>query len=382
MERVRFLSFAAAAAAFCLAGAGSTSAASPVSGPAIEHWNGAAWTPVASPQLSGTLDGVAVISATNAWAVGRRETALLAEHWNGSSWRQVAVPAPTRRGHGELYAVAGSSAADVWAVGYWNRQSLIEHWDGAHWKRVPSPSPRSASYLLGVSALSARNAWAVGWYADDKTRSMKTLVLHWNGSRWLRVSSPNPGSTGTQRKDQLSAVTAVSASDIWAVGNFVARQGTGFHGARTLTLHWDGKRWTHVTSPTPETRWSHPLLDVASAGAKDVWAVGVHQTGHGTVPLVERWDGTSWSIVPAPAANASAPVSYQELNGVAVVSGRDAWTVGNYSEGPDTSALVEHWVGSSWTRVPLADPGRVGTLSGVAALSSNDIWAVGQYGNP
>jgi hypothetical protein len=86
--------------------------------------------------------------------------------------------------------------------------------------------------------------------------------------------------------------------------------------------------------------------------------------------------------VPAPAANASAPVSYQELNGVAVVSGRDAWTVGNYSEGPDTSALVEHWDGSSWTRVPLADPGRVGTLSGVAALSSNDIWAVGQYGNP
>jgi hypothetical protein len=336
--------------------------------------------------VSGALDAVAAISATNVWAVGsfgqsRFGPKLLAEHWNGASWRQVPVPSPTRRGHGDLHAVDGTSANDVWAVGYWNRDSLIEHWNGARWKRVASPSPSSASYLLGVAGLSAKNAWAVGWYADDQRRSMLTLVLHWNGTHWSRVPSPNPGSTGTQQKDQLSAVTAVSASDVWAVGNDAPRQGSGFHGAHTLALHWDGKRWAHVTIPNPESRYSHPLLGVADAGANDVWAVGAHQTGHGSVPLAERWNGASWSIVPVPAAVVtSTPISYQELRAVAATSAGDAWAVGSYSAGTEVDVLLEHWDGSSWTQVPFANPSRVGTLSGIAAVSSSDIWAVG--GNP
>jgi hypothetical protein len=39
-----------------------------------------------------------------------------------------------------------------------------------------------------VSAISGRNAWAVGRHGDD------TAILHWDGTGWSRVTSPNLGS--------------------------------------------------------------------------------------------------------------------------------------------------------------------------------------------
>ena len=61
-----------------------------------------------------------------------------------------------------------------------------------------------------MSALSRTDAWAVGtsFGPDD-------LTLHWNGTAWSQVSVPSPGSTANK---QLSGVSAVSASDAWAVG--------------------------------------------------------------------------------------------------------------------------------------------------------------------
>ena len=41
-------------------------------------------------------------------------------------------------------------------------KTLILHWDGTAWTQVPSPNPNSDSYLSGVAATSPANAWAVG----------------------------------------------------------------------------------------------------------------------------------------------------------------------------------------------------------------------------
>ena len=61
----------------------------------MEHWNGSKWVVVPSPTPTGDIyvEGVAVSSATNAWAVSYTRpttcdplcgTATL--HWNGSKW--------------------------------------------------------------------------------------------------------------------------------------------------------------------------------------------------------------------------------------------------------------------------------------------------------
>ncbi len=88
-------------------------------------------------------------------------------HWNGKAWKQVPSPAPAS---GSLSGVAAVSARRAWVVGFGGTTDrvLIERWDGTAWKQVPSP----------VAAMSGSNAWAVGSAAG------KTLTERWNGIAW------------------------------------------------------------------------------------------------------------------------------------------------------------------------------------------------------
>jgi len=102
---------------------------------------------------------------------------------------------------------------------------------GRAWAPVtPNPS-LTYNFLQGVSAVSARDAWAVGSYNDTTTGASKTLILHWNGTAWRQVKSPNPGPVFSE----LHGVSAVSGSDAWAVGDYWNRTGTAYD---SLILHW------------------------------------------------------------------------------------------------------------------------------------------------
>jgi hypothetical protein len=55
----------------------------------------------------------------------------------------------------------------------------VLHWNGTSWKRVPSPNPGGSSHanvLFGVAASSPTNIWAVGDY--DNGTAVDTLALH------------------------------------------------------------------------------------------------------------------------------------------------------------------------------------------------------------
>jgi hypothetical protein len=71
------------------------------------------------------------------------------------------------------------------------------------------------SDLDSVVATSAGNAWAVGSYRVPVNAKL-SLALHWNGSTWAQVPTPNPSGA----LDELSAVGGSSASNIWAVGSY------------------------------------------------------------------------------------------------------------------------------------------------------------------
>src|SRR5207249_9413132 len=104
-----------------------------------------------------------------------------------------------------LNGVAVVSANDVWAVGWHSGGTLTLHWDGAQWSVVPSPSPGTNARLLGVTAISANDVWAVGAYSD---LGPQTLTIHWNGTSWTQVPSPSPGSNYS---NFLSAVDGVAS---------------------------------------------------------------------------------------------------------------------------------------------------------------------------
>jgi hypothetical protein len=147
-------------------------------------------------------------------------------------------------------------------------KTLIEHWNGTKWSQVPSPNPTGPIGeidLFGVAATSASNAWAVGTYANSTTD--KTLIEHWNGHAWTLVSSPNPSP-----RNSLLAVAATSAGNVWAVGTRTS--GTT---EQTLIVRWNGTAWKPVPSPSPGQ--VNELTSVATTSATDVWAAGFFTTG-------------------------------------------------------------------------------------------------------
>jgi hypothetical protein len=138
-------------------------------------------------------------------------------------------------------------------------------------------------------------------------------------------------------------VSAVSASDAWAVG---------LAGCHTLTLHWDGTSWSRVTSPSGSGCYdpgsSNELDGVSADSGSDAWATGYNCTGAAQCPpLMLHWDGTSWTKVASPH-----PSSLTEPYGVSAVSGSDAWAVGAYDHVATHTwkTLILHWNGTSWTK--------------------------------
>jgi erythromycin esterase-like protein len=251
----------------------------------ILHWDGHAWTQVTSPSPGGTdneLFGVRAVSGTDAWAVGYDITSgstdqTLILHWDGNAWTQVASPSPGTAGT-VLEAVAGTSSTDAWAVGSSftasTEKTLTLHWSGHKWAQVASPNRGTDDELFAVRGTSSTDTWAVGLSVIGGVD--QTLALHWNGSTWTRVTTPDPGGPGVS--NDLVGVAGASADDVWAVGS------TGPSGSAkaitrngTLILHWDGSGWTHVPSPGPEI--SSDLFAVAASSASNIWAVGESSDG-------------------------------------------------------------------------------------------------------
>jgi hypothetical protein len=251
----------------------------------ILHWDGHAWAQVTSPSPGGTdneLFGVRAVSGTDAWAVGYDITSgstdqTLVLHWDGSAWTQVASPSPGTAGT-VLEAVSATSSTDAWAVGSSfaaaTEKTLTLHWNGHKWTQVASPSPGTDDELFAVRGTSSTDTWAVGVSVAGGVD--QTLALHWNGSTWTRVTTPDPGGSGVS--SGLVGVAGTSASDTWAVGS-TSPSGSAKAITRddTLILHWDGSHWTRVPSPGPGI--SAELFAVASSSAGNIWAVGIFSDG-------------------------------------------------------------------------------------------------------
>ena len=350
-----------------------------------------------------TINGITTVPHSGLWAVGysgsnfpTNETVTLIERFDGSNWTVVPSPNPGHQTAGcpadetanVLNAVAGTSATDIWAVGYYfncasliNLEPLILHWNGTQWTVALASVLNTAgnNALNGVVAFSPTNAYAVGYQANPSNGAVLTLVEHWDGTSWTVVPSPNANPNG----NSLNAVAGASPSDIWAVGSQVHQANTS---DLTLIEHFDGVQWKLVPSPNPLTgNLDQNILNSLVAVSPDnVAAVGflLNSAIPNALTLVERWDGTSWRVVPSPNVS-TAPSDANHLNAVAALSASDMYAVGWFEDAATSGqhrTLIEHFDGSAWSIIPGPVKGLGQHLNAVFAIpGTRNIWVGGAF---
>ena len=336
------------------------------------------WSVVTSPNpgTNNVLDGVVAIAGNDIWSVGYSDNQTLAEHWDGTAWSVVTSANPT--GQDALDAATAISTNNVWAVGFSGNAgnntslTLTENWNGSSWTAFSSPTPGISGIFTSVSAVPASNTvWAVGHYTDSNQID-KTLIESWNGSSWQVVPSPNKGIGGSD----LLGVVALSATDAWAVGTFSTRKGN----FQTLTEHWNGRHWTLISSPNIANNgvfWAVAQVP----GSSNVWAVGTYVTKNGfSRNLTALWNGSSWNLVNTP----SVANTNTTLFAVSSASSSNTWAVGlTYDNSGLNQAFTEHWNGEGWHIVATPNVEGDSILTAVTSVpGSTTFWAAGvSYSN-
>lgn len=351
--------------------------------------------PHAGQLTDSTFASVSASGSAEAWAVGTFSDQKafdhpLVEHWNGTTWTDLTVPQPSGR-QAIFSAVDDLSPDNAWAVGEsfadgtdenLEGRTLIEHWNGTAWSIVPSPNPATGvpgdeDSLSSVTGTGPNDLWAAGSDLNQNTQTLSLLFEHWNGTAWTAAASPTPlGSS-----QLASGITAISPTDVWAVGE----DWTG--NQKTLSAHWNGTAWSIVATPNLANASSQNLLTGVSAnGAGQVWASGyAHNVGHTNldVPYVLHWTGAGWTLTKVPTVGSEG----SRLNAIAVLSATDVWAVGQAQQSNGALlTLAEHFNGTTWTISNTPDPGKEGNLieNTLQSVSNadHDVFAVGSQDIP
>lgn len=124
--------------------------------------------------------------------------------------------------------------------------------------------------------------------------------------------------------------------------------------------------WRQVAIPSIDGE--NFLTDVAVFGTRDAWAVG-----RADQAMILHWDGTTWTRVPGPGSDSFAA---QAVTGT---SGSDVWVAGHCAVAPESSETpcAVHWNGTEWSRTHLLPQPSIGTTVTVKAISRDDVWIAG-----
>lgn len=318
----------------------------------VEHGDGTAWSevPGANPGPRRTsLAAVAALSPGDVWAVGDYKllgaNRTLAERWDGSSWKVIKSPNSERK-NSELVAISALSETDIWAVGqaddypYNYPSALVEHWDGTAWSVVPIERNIhwAMQTLTGVKAIGPNDVWATGYGLEDEEAGYLPLSYHWNGLDWRQVHVKHGDRFASYFQ---RAIDATSRHDVWAVGD----QQLSFGHETTRVEHWTGGPWQTVDVPSPGVDRGSYLEGVSAVAASDVWAVGRFDNGTSMRALFLHWDGSAWSQVSGPSPGGRFDTT---LTSVSADAGNDAWSVGFFDNGVKEKPVIMHWDGRSW----------------------------------
>ena len=126
---------------------------------------------------------------------------------------------------------------------------------------------------------------------------------------------------------ELSAISADAANDVWATGFVSNADGLVQH---AIVEHFNGTRWSLTRAPDLGPNYPINTLNaVLAISPGNVWAIGQSATGNTTLPfatLVEHFNGTNWTVQPAPSLSGQSVLSF---DGLVTTGSGTLWSVGS-----------------------------------------------------
>ena len=216
----------------------------------------------------------------------------------------------------------------------------------ARW-RVSFVSKSAVSNFTDVAAVSARDVWAVGNMTPPGPGTRRPVVRRWDGKSWQTVALPSKFSHA-----QLFAVAASSRSDVWVFGQW--RNSNGLDG------HAFALRWTGTWSVVGFWKTFNLISDAVVFGPKNAWIFGAAGVRH--------FNGHVWTASNLP----------YSLNRASAISANDIWAVG--ADKSTSAPVLSRWHNGKWVLQPIpaissGPPGPI--VADVLARSDQDVWVVG-----
>ncbi len=267
-------------------------------GALLEHWDGEAWHLVTTHTHATGISAMAMSGPSDIWGVGSgydNWSGSMGLHWNGTFWDFQSTRYYSTGGT-DLSSVVDFAPNDVWAVGDdWEYGcygcppvdfDFFEHWDGTHWRHENF----FGNYvgLAAIAGSSSSDLWMVEYAQRDHSGTF-VASFHRQGFRWQYRRIDLPEHYG----ELYGLAIAGVPGDIWGVGvQRTSRNDVG----RPLLERWNAISWKPVQGAKGVDGES--LSAVAAINASDVWAVGGGSKG----TIVEHWDGATWSKIGGPIA--------------------------------------------------------------------------------
>jgi hypothetical protein len=363
-------------------------------GSTVKRWAGGSWSAVGiyleRSVLALAVQGTNVIAGGEFKFTANQVPADHVAKWDGTAWSLLAGPPETRTLNDKVHALAvaggelyvGGDFTQVGAV----PANGIAKWNGESWSALGDGLVGGRRYTYnGTSetvlaiAVSGSNLYAGGYFTNAGGLPANHIA-RWDGVSWSPLGSGLIGYNALgvtfnslyTPVDATVCALAVSGSNLYVGGNFTNAGGV----AATCIAKWNGVAWSSLGSDTPLTSCGAVRALVVSGGNL---YVGGHFSGGG-LNAIARWNGSGWySVGDGVSAYGGSCVS------TIVVTGSDVYVGGRFTSAgyPSIPAQgVAKWNGSSWSAMGLglryADPEEIAVVWALA-LDGTNLYAGGFF---
>ncbi len=182
------------------------------------------------------IAGVVATGRAGVWALTddittRRNYAF---HFGDRTWHRVTIPYAPGADR-QVGVVSGTSDQDIWSLTFAGQPSAPAafRYDGKKWRLTRFPASVAKDAPLQILTESARDAWAT--LGPTGATSRPLILLHWNGTRWSRVTGKLPADT------LVGPVAPDGRGGLWL---------PAADGVHEVLLHFAAGHWSSVKVPT------------------------------------------------------------------------------------------------------------------------------------